>query len=155
MPYRFVTFLLATAFFEQVTTSLIRVTTSYRAVELGLSVVWLGIITAAFAILPIVLAVPVGRFIDRGNDARTAWIGGSLLVVACAGFALWQSLPALLIFTALLGIAHLMLVISQQVLCARHGGQGAVDRMVGNYMVANAVGQGFGSGIVGWVGGAA
>src|SRR5262249_37269590 len=105
--------------------------------------------------VPRISAVRVGRFIAGGNDARPAWIGGILLVVACAGFAIWQSLAALLLFTAVLGIAHLMLVISQQVLCARHGGQGAVDRMVGNYMVANAVGQGFGSGIVGWVGGAA
>ncbi|MEA3026568.1 MAG: hypothetical protein QOF91_1853, partial [Alphaproteobacteria bacterium] len=72
MNPRFVTFLLATAFFEQVTTSLVRVTTSYRALELGLSVVWLGIITAAFAILPLICAVSIGRFIDRGNDVRTA-----------------------------------------------------------------------------------
>src|SRR5438046_884071 len=102
MPYGFVTFILATAFFEQVTTSLIRVTTTYRAVELGLSVVWLGIITAAFAILPLIFAVTVGRFIDRGNDARTARIGGGLQFCACAGFALSDSLAALLAFTALL-----------------------------------------------------
>jgi MFS family permease len=153
MPIRFVTFLMATAFFEQVTTSLIRVTTTYRAVELDLSVVWLGIITAAFAMLPIGLAVPVGRFIDRGNDARTAWIGGGLQVIACAGLALWQSLPALLLFTALLGTSHLMLVISQQVLCTRLGGRGSMERMLGNYMLANAVGQGVGPYIVGWTGG--
>jgi MFS family permease len=153
MNHRFVTVLLATAFFEQVATSLIRVTTSYRAVELGLSVVWLGIITAAFAVLPIVLAVPVGRYIDRGHDARTAWIGGALQVVACAGLALWQSLIALLFFTALLGMAHLMLVISQQVLCTRQGGRRTMERMLGNYMLANAVGQGVGPFIVGWAGG--
>jgi MFS family permease len=144
-----------TALCEQIVTSLVRVTISYRAVELGLSVVWLGIITAFFAILPMLFAVKIGRFIDRGNDARTAWMGGGLLVVACAGFTLWQSLPALLLFTALLGIAHLMLVISQQVLCARQSGELAVDRMIGNYMVANAVGQGVGPTIVGWAGGSA
>lgn len=155
MTYRFVPPLLLTAFFEQTVTALVRITTSYRAVELGLSVAWLGIITAFFAILPMVFAVKVGRFIDRGNDARTAWIGGGLMIVACAGFALWQSLPALLLCTALLGIAHLMLVISQQVLCARHGGRDGVDRMIGNYMVANAIGQGFGPVIVGWAGGSA
>jgi MFS family permease len=155
MAYRFVLPLLLTALCEQIVTSLMRVTTSYRAVELGLSVVWLGIITAFFAILPMVTAVKIGRFIDRGHDARTAWIGGSLMVVACAGFAIFQSLPALLLCTALLGIAHLMLVISQQVLCARHGGKDGVDRMVGNYMVANAIGQGIGPSIVGWAGGSA
>jgi MFS family permease len=155
MNHRFVTFLMATAFFEQVTTTLVRVTTTYRAVELDLSVVWLGIITAAFAMLPIVLAVPVGRFIDRGNDARTAWIGGGLQVVACLGLALWPSLPALLFFTAILGSSHLMLVISQQVLCTRLGGHGSLERMLGNYMLANAVGQGVGPYIVGWAGGEA
>ncbi len=155
MPYRFVLPLLLTALCEQVVTSLMRITTSYRVVELGLSVVWFGIITAFFAILPMLTAVKIGRFIDRGNDARTAWIGGSLMVVACAGFATFQSLPALLLCTALLGIAHLMLVISQQVLCARHGGRDGVDRMVGNYMVANAVGQGIGPSIVGFAGGSA
>jgi MFS family permease len=155
MNPRFVTFLLATAFFEQVTTSLVRVTTSYRALELGLSVVWLGIITAAFAILPLICAVSIGRFIDRGNDVRTARLGGVIQVMACAGFAVSQSLVALLACTALLGVAHLMLVISQQVLCTRHAAPGVMDRMLGNYMVANAVGQGVGPSIVGWAGGSA
>src|SRR5689334_19981681 len=114
MTYRFVLPLLLTALCEQIVTSLMRITTSYRAVELGLSVVWLGIITAFFAVLPMLTAVKIGRFIDRGNDARTAWIGGGLMVIACAGFALEQSLVSLLLSTALLGIGHLMLVISQQ-----------------------------------------
>src|SRR5260370_42571784 len=121
-------------------TSLMRITTSYRAGVLGLAVVGLGFNTAFFAILPMVTAVKIGRFIDRGNDARTAWIGGGLLVIACAGFALEQSLVALLLFTALLGIAHLMLVIIQQVLCALHAVRVCVDRLSGNYMVASAIG---------------
>jgi MFS family permease len=153
MNYRFVVPLLTTAFLEQTATSLVRVTISYRAVELGLSVIWLGVITAAFAVLPLVFAVKVGRFIDRGNDTRTAWMGGGLMSVACAGLFLWQSLVGLLIFTAVLGIGHLLLVISQQVLCTRDPTPGAMERMIGNYMVANAVGQGFGPYLVGWAGG--
>jgi MFS family permease len=153
MPLRFVTFLMATAFFEQVTTTLVRVTITYRAVELDLSVVWIGIMTAAFAMLPIGFAVPVGRFIDRGNDARTAWIGGGLQVAACSGLALFPSLAGLLFFTAILGLGHLMLVIAQQVLCTRVNGVGAMERMLGNYMLANAIGQGVGPYIVGWTGG--
>jgi MFS family permease len=155
VDYRLLVPILTTAFLEQVVTTLVRITTSYRAVELGLSVIWLGIITAAFAVLPIILAVQIGRFIDRGNDARTAWIGGGLLVVACAGFALSHSLVMLLLSTAILGTAHLLLVISQQVMCTRQSGPGVMERMLGNYMVANAVGQGVGPSIVGWVGGSA
>ena len=156
MHYRLLFGILSTAFIEQTVVSIVRVTTSYRVVELGLSIVWLGIITAAFAVLPIIVGVPVGRFIDRGHDAVTTWIGGALLIVACVGFALFPSLPALLVFTAITGTAHLLFVIGQQVLCTRCGsGPGAMERAVGNYMVANAVGQGVGPYIVGLAGGSA
>jgi predicted MFS family arabinose efflux permease len=153
MHYRFILPLLTTAILEQTVVTIVRVTTSYRAVELGLSVVWLGVITAAVAVLPLILAVKVGRYIDRGNETRTAVIGAGLLCIACAGFALWPSLAGLLIFTALLGLGHLMLVISQQVLCATDPRPGALERNIGNYMVANAIGQGLGPYIVGYVGG--
>jgi MFS family permease len=156
MHYRLLFAILSTAFIEQTVVSIVRITTTYRTVELGLSVVWLGIITAVYAVLPIIVGVQVGRFIDRGHDAATTWIGGGLLIVACAGFALFPSLTALLIFTAITGTAHLLFVISQQVLCTRCGsGPGAMERAIGNYMVANAVGQGVGPYIVGLTGGSA
>lgn len=156
MHYRLLFAILSTAFVEQAVVSIIRVTTTYRAVELGLSVVWLGIITAVYAVLPIIVGVQIGRFIDRGHDAATTWIGGALLIVSCAGFALFPNLTALLVFTALTGTAHLLFVIAQQVLCTRCGsGPGAMERAVGNYMVANAVGQGVGPYIVGLAGGSA
>jgi MFS family permease len=153
MNYRFVLPLLATAVLEQTVVSIVRVTTTYRAVELGLSIIWLGVISAAIAILPLILAVSVGRYIDRGYLLPTARLGAGLLCVACAGFAVWPTLAGLLLFTALLGLGHLMLVISQQVLCTTDPTPGALERMIGNYMVANAVGQGVGPYIVGWIGG--
>ncbi|MGH6770532.1 MAG: MFS transporter, partial [Xanthobacteraceae bacterium] len=153
MNYRYVLPLLMTAFLEQTVVTIVRVTTSYRAVELGLSVVWLGVISAAIAILPMLLAVKVGRHIDRGHITATARLGSGLICVSIAGFVLWPSLAGLLLFTAILGLGHLMLVISQQVLCTTDPNPGALERMIGNYMVANAVGQGLGPYIVGWVGG--
>ncbi len=156
MHYRLLFAILSTAFIEQRVVSIVRVTTTYRVVELGLSVVWLGVITAVYAVLPIIVGVPVGRFIDRGHDATTIWIGSGLLLIASAGLALFPNLIALLAFTAILGTAHLLFVISQQVLCTRCGsGPGAMERAIGNYMVANAVGQGVGPYIVGVTGGSA
>ena len=148
--------IVATAFIEQTVVSIVRITTTYRVIELDLSVVWLGIITAVYAMLPIVIGVQVGRFIDRGYDAVTTWLGGCLLMLACAGFALLPNLIAVLACTAIMGMAHLMFNISQQVLCTRCGsGPGAMERAIGNYMVANAVGQGVGPYIVGLAGGSA
>jgi MFS family permease len=155
MNYSFVVPMMAASFFELTVISIIRVTTSYRAIELGLSPAWIGILTAAFAILPVFFALKVGRAIDRGNDLRMIWAGTGLLTVACLGMALVPSIYPLLFFTAILGIGHLFLSIGMQVLCAQQPGPGVMERMLGNYMVATAVGQGVGPAIFGWVGGSA
>jgi MFS family permease len=155
MNINFVIALMATSFLEQTIVTLIRVTTSYRAVELGISVVGIGIIAAAFSILPIALAVVIGRYVDRGNDARSVWLGAVLMIGASAGFLVSDSQIALILFTALLGAAHMIMTVGLQVLCARREGDGMMEKMVGNYMVANALGQGLGSYIVGFTGGAA
>ncbi len=55
----------------------------------------------------------------------------------------------------MLGIGHLLLSIGMQVLCAQQPGPGVMERMLGNYMVATAIGQGAGPAVVGWVGGSA
>jgi MFS family permease len=136
--------------------ALVRVTTSYRAIELNLPVIWLGIISATFAILPIFVAVWVGRYLDRGNDAQAAWIGCGLLVVACAGFWLSAGSPTtLLLLTVLLGISHLFLMASQQMLCIRSAGSRGRDAAFGNFLVASAIGQGVGPYLIAWFGGPA
>jgi predicted MFS family arabinose efflux permease len=148
--------LLLTSVTIQAVTAIIRVTTTYRAIELHLPVVWVGVISAVFAILPIFLAVWVGRFMDRGNDAPAAWIGSGLLVTACAGFWLFaDSVAALLLLTALFGIAHLFLMASQQMLCIRCSGLRGRDSVFGNYLVASAIGQGLGPYIIAWSSGSA
>lgn len=148
--------IVSTAFVEQAVITIARVATTYRAVELDLSVVWLGVITAVYAVLPIVIGVPIGRFIDRGYDAATTWMGGGLLIIGCAGFVLFPNLAGILVATAILGTAHLLFVVSQQIQCTRCGtGPGAMERAIGNYMVANAAGQGVGPYIVALAGGSA
>jgi predicted MFS family arabinose efflux permease len=140
----------------QVVTAIIRITTSYRAFELDLSIAWLGVIAAAFAAFPIVMAVQVGRFIDRGHDALTCWIGSAILAIASAGFVVWPTATGLVLVTAFMGIGHIMLMASQQMLCVRAAGSPrAMESVFGNYMVAGAIGQGIGPYVVGWAGGSA
>jgi predicted MFS family arabinose efflux permease len=139
----------------QVAVLIVRVTASYRIVELDLPVIWLGIVSGAFALIPIGLAVWVGRFNDRGNDARANWIGSSLIVIACGGFVLWPQPLPLIGFTVVLGIGHLFVIASQQMLCVRCGGARGMESVFGSYMVVSAIGQGIGPLIVGWAGGGA
>ena len=132
----------------------IRITTSYRAIELGLSVLWLGVIAAGFAIIPAFTALQVGRWIDRGNDARAVRLGSALTVVACIGLWAWpRSGMHLLGFSTLLGFGHMFCMAGHQMLADRSGGARSRESVLGYYMVAASIGQGFGPFIVGWLGG--
>jgi predicted MFS family arabinose efflux permease len=154
--YRLLVPLLLNSTIIQAVYAIARITTSYRAIELDLPVIWLGAIAAAFAILPIFLGVWVGRYLDRGNDAQAAWIGCGLLVVACAGFRFSAgSVTTLLLFTVLLGISNLFVMASQQMLCVRCSGPRGRDSVFGNYLVVSAIGQGLGPYLIAWLGGSA
>ena len=148
--------LVAHSFSIQLIVALVRVTVSYRIIELDLPIVWLGLISGVFALLPIFLAVSVGRFIDRGNDARAAWIGSALVTLPTFGFYFTPGAPALLLVYALiLGVGHLFIMASHQMLCVRAGGEKGRDTAFGNFTVAQALGQGMGPLVIGWIGGAA
>src|SRR4051794_3782938 len=95
--------LLISTMLVQLVTAMVRVTTSYRAVELNLSIVWLGLIAATFAICPILIAVQVGRQIDRGYDVQTTWLGGAIFVIAFVLFAFAASPEALLLASTVMG----------------------------------------------------
>jgi predicted MFS family arabinose efflux permease len=133
---------------------ILRVTMSYRTVELGLPVIWLGVIAAGFALVPIFVAVQIGRYIDRGHDARAAWIGSALMLLAAFGMWAWPlSIVHLLGFTMLLGTGHMFLMASQQMLTVRCANAAGRDIAFGHFMVAISVGQGLGPFIVGQIGG--
>ena len=154
--YRLLVPLVLNSAIIQAVYAIMRVTTSYRAIELGLPVILLGAISATFAILPVFLAVRLGRFMDRGNDAQACWIGAVLMVLACAGFCLWAgSVTTLFLLTALLGISQMFMMASQQMLCIRCSGPRGRDGVFGNYLVASAIGQGLGPYIIAWSSGTA
>ena len=156
LDYRLLLPLLVSGVLVQAVVTIMRVTTSYRVVELDLPVIWLGIISSTYAILPAFIALRLGRFIDRGHDALATWIGAGLTVVACVGLLVsGADKPLLLGSTALLGIGNLFTIVSQQMLCVRCSGLRSRESVFGNFMVACVIGQGLGPFIVGWVGGEA
>jgi MFS family permease len=153
IDYRLLIPLLVSGLLIQTVTALVRVTISYRAVELNLSIVWLGFVAATFAIFPILIAVSVGRYIDRGHDARTTWIGSAIFLLAMIGFAQWPTATGLMVFSAIMGMGHIMLMASQQMVCVRAAGPRSLESVFGNFMVATSIGQAAGPYIVGWAGG--
>jgi predicted MFS family arabinose efflux permease len=156
IDYRLLTPLLMHSVIVQTIYAIVRVTTSYRAIELELPVVSLGIISATFAVPPTLLAVWVGRLLDRGLDAQVAWIGSGVFVLTGVGFYFFSdSLSALLLLTALFGVGHLLTMASQQMLCVRCAGPRGREAAFGNYVVSSAIGQGLGPYLIAWMGGTA
>ena len=136
--------------------SLVRVTTSYRAIELNVSVLWISIIAAGFSLVPIFAAVPLGRFIDRGHDALSAWVGALLMLFACAGMYTFSSSEIhLLIFSIMLGFGHMFCMAAHQMISVRCASGMMREHVFGYHMIAIATGQGLGPMLLGYLGGGA
>ena len=63
----------------QIVTFVLRPTSAYRAIELGVPATWLGVLTASFAVVPLFLAVPSGQATDRFGERRVMLVGSVLL----------------------------------------------------------------------------
>ena len=112
--------LLGHAFLLQAIIIVLRIATTYEAVSIGLDVVMIGLIGGAFGILPAIIALHTGRYIDRFGE-RVVLAAGSLAALG-ASLGLWlapASLTILLVFSALTGVAQLLGVAGHHSAAAR------------------------------------
>ncbi|WP_299958323.1 MFS transporter [uncultured Modestobacter sp.] len=114
---------------------------SYRALELGVSPGLLGVVGAAFAVLPVLVALPAGRRADVGGGARVAGVGTVVTAVAACWLPLVGGVPALLAALALLGLGHLLGLVGMQALIAQGGTGSSLDRSYGWFTMVVSAGQ--------------
>jgi MFS family permease len=134
--------LLLHALLVQVLTFVVRPTTTYRAIELGLSSSLLGLLSACFAVAPLVLALPSGALTDRVGERPMAIVGSgfmlaSVLTLTFAG----QAVVGLVAGTVLLGLGHLCSVIAEQTWVANRVTGSGADSAFGRYTFAASLGQ--------------
>lgn len=120
---------------------LARPVTSYRALALGADARAVGLITAAFALVPLVVAVPLGRASDRWRPGYLLTGGIGLGALACALLGLADTLAGLALASAVLGLGHLALTLAGQSLIARQSADALHDRDFGLYAAAASSGQ--------------
>src|SRR2546430_14114262 len=82
---------LAAAGAGQAAQYLARPMTSYRLLALGAGPREVGYVAAAFAVVPVFLAIPPGRFADRRRTETLLAAGSTLLPAACAAPAVRAS----------------------------------------------------------------
>jgi len=125
----------------QTSIQLARPVTSYRAIALDGGALDIGYTTAAFAVLPLLLAVPLGRLVDRWRPGP--FIGVAAALAATAGVLLSQSdgIVELAVGNAVLGLGNLCLMVPAQALIARRSSEQHHDRDYGLFAAAVAVSQ--------------
>ena len=76
---------------------------TYKSVELGADAALVGLIGATFALAPLVLAIQVGRFVDKGRAGLAMMLGSLLLVATTTALLFINSIPLLMLAMPTLG----------------------------------------------------
>ena len=119
---------------------LIRPTTSYRLLAYGKGVQEVGLVAAAFALLPIFLAIPLGRMSDR-RGAPLLVIGCAVQTVGCLALAFAATTLTIAAASAVIGLGHLALALGSQDIVARESPSDRHDHHFGLLTAGVSLGQ--------------
>lgn len=134
--------LIGAAVLTQTALNLARPVISYKLLALGGDAAVIGIVTAVYAILPVVAALWLGRVSDRVQSLRGMVVLGAVLLsvaallLAAAGDFLWIGVAS-----ALLGMGHLVFTIAGQSAIARYAPLSQLDSGFGWFTAAFSLGQ--------------
>lgn len=132
---------LAAAGAGQAAQYLARPMTSYRLLALGAGPREVGYVAAAFAVVPVFLAIPLGRFADRRRSETLLVFGSILLAAACAALAFGAGVWALAGASVVLGVGHLSLMLGVQNAIAAESHEGQHDARFGVFTAVVSAGQ--------------
>lgn len=126
----------------QTTLHLARPLISYRAISQGGDALAIGLITAAYALLPLAVALPLGRLTDRAPRLSPLVLGGIVLMaLGSVLLAVSESLGMIALASAVLGLGHILFMVAGQGLVARFSRESEMDRNFGWFTAGAAVGQ--------------
>jgi MFS family permease len=126
----------------QVVTYAVRPAQVYALLDAESPTAVLGLVSAAFTVPALFLALPSGRIVERLGERPTAMLGGALFVVACATALFGRHSVALLFLSALLlGVGHLLSMIAEQTAVANRAQPGRLDSTFALYTLAVSLGQ--------------
>jgi MFS family permease len=107
-----------------------RVTTSLYALSLHASEFTVGLLIALFSLFPMLLAVPMGRLIDRIGLQRPMLAGCTVMCIGCGLPAALPGLPILYIAVILIGTGFMTVQIASQ---HTVGAMSMIDTRSGNF----------------------
>jgi len=130
---------------SQIVLGMARPTASYAALVMGADAAVIGVVTAAFAILPMIGALPIGALAGRVRriGAVPAW-GAAVSVAGCLLAAVAESVGILLAGCALIGLGNLAVLLGAQAWITRSAPPARYNDGFGWMTAAMALGQALG-----------
>lgn len=125
----------------QATVYVARPTTSYRLLSLGYDARDVGLVAGAYALLPLLAAIPMGRFSDRRHAGSLIGAGCALEVGACVLLAVARTPLELAAASTLLGLGHLAVALGVQDVIARESHADRHDQHFGLLTTGVSAGQ--------------
>lgn len=132
-------------------TYVVRPMVTYRLISLGADASLVGLIGALYALAPLVLAIQIGRWVDRGRDGTALFAGSVLATVATVFILNSQDVFFLAISMPLLGLGHLLTMVGGQTLIAKRSIDSAYERNFGLLTFYASFGQAIGPFIGGYL----
>lgn len=128
---------------------------TYQALALGASTVQIGLVHGAFSVLPALLAVAVGRIVDRGSASRYLTIALFIYAIGTLGAGMATALVVLAAVQIFAGMGHILNLVSSQAMVANRGPREGRESRFGWYSVAASIGQLSGPVLAGLIAGSA
>jgi MFS family permease len=118
-----------------------RPTTSYRLLSLGYDAGDVGLVAAAYALLPLLAAIPLGRYSDRRHAGSLIGVGCALQAGACGLLAVADTALTLGAASTVLGLGHLAVALGVQDVVARESRPESHDQHFGLLTAGVSLGQ--------------
>jgi MFS family permease len=83
---------------------------TYKSVDLGADPWLVGIVGATFAVAPLIFAIQIGRWIDKGNSGRALLFGTLISLLATISLIFVEDVWLLMLSMPILGIGHLLVM---------------------------------------------
>lgn len=150
MKHWFLNVCVATALLQAVYHA-VRVLVSYRVLALGGDAVTIGIVTALFSLAPLLVAVRIGRAVDRRHAAAVLRTGVVLTSLGVLVIAMSGDLIVLGLGNVILGFGQILVTVAAQGFITLLSPPGELDRGFAGLTLGVSIGQAVGVPLVGLI----
>jgi MFS family permease len=148
---RWLAFVLINSLLIQGGIYVVRPIVTYKALELGADAALVGIIGATFALAPLIFAIRIGQFVDKGRAGIALTAGSVTLALTTLALLFIDSIPLLMVAMPALGMGHLLVMVGGQTMIANRSGSELYEKNFGLLTFYASLGHGLGPLFGGWL----